>query len=791
MILKRTHFLAIVLTFITIIHLHAQTNLISNGTFTTTKTPWRTSTWNGGSSSLSGGGLLYTLTKAGSYPWDNKVYQEDIILEQGQRYVLSFDARSIEGNRNIRYGFYDTQKNSVGYAGDTTCLVTTTTSNYSLAFTMMSNTDYDVTFAFDCGLSSIDLWVDNVTLVKVTDNRIPEVIPVASPTIERRPLLAWHPALEAVTDYTIQISKSPIFDTLIVNQKVTDTSYTLLADLPISPIYWRVQGEDSYWSTNSFIVKDARIPTPEQYENPTYERQPTLKWSKPPVAVSSYTIEVATSPLFGSGNVLLINSVTDTFYTISASLPLGEIYWRVKAEDSDYSELSTFVVIDNRIPELIPYENPTYTRRPKLTWHSALGTVSAYQIQVATDPSFTSIEVLLAVSDTSYTCATDLPIGNIYWRVRGDDSEFSSTGTFEIKDIRIPKIIPVEPKLTENQRQPVSWNSVSGATTYTIQLSSSSLFSSFLASLSLSDTVFTPTANLTPGTIYCRVKSDLVDQWSDIEYFTVLSDTLPLLYRYNGQSVATRRPEFKWKSVSGATSYKIMYADNAGFVNASVIPTSDTSYVPTIDLADGSWYWKVSSSRDLNTFSPSDEVVIDLTQQDIPVIITEPLSQNVTGGESVSFTVEATGSAPFTYKWLKDGAEIANATEVFLTIENVTDADDGEYKCIVTNAFGSDTSSVAVLKVDMTNLVKLGFSSGDFSISLLGQGILYSGKLKDLLSVDIVDMRGRTIKRIQEVNENIRLAKKLNDSGMNTGSYILRVNLKNHKVSIKKFLYTK
>lgn len=787
MYVKNTIRYMLVIAGLFVLKLFAQSNQISDGTFSTqisfgqSTTPWKVNTWNGGSGAVSGGGLLYTLTKAGSNFWDNKVYQSGVSLEQGQRYVLSFKARGIEGSRSILFGFYDTQDNTVGYGGDTVgTIITTTTQTYTFAFTMMKSTDYDVTFAFECGLSSVDLWFDDVSLVKVTDNRIPEIIPVASPTIERRPVLSWHPALEAVSNYTIQISTSPNFDSLIVNQKVTDTTYNLLADLPIGTIYWRVQGDDSYWSSNNFIIKDARIPTPVQYENPTYERQPLLQWSKPPVTVSSYTIEISTDAAFGSGSILLINSVTDTFYSVSGSdLPLGEIYWRVKADDSQYSDVSSFVVLDNKIPVLIQYESPTYNRRPTLSWHPSLGTVSSYQIQIATDQSFTNPEVLLTVSDTFYTCLTDLPIGIVYWRVKGDDSEYSSLQTIWIKDSRIPKIIPVNPKLTENRRQPVLWNMVDGANSYTIQLSDNSAFSSFLASLSLSDTMFTPTADLPAGLVYCRVKSDLVDQWSDVEYFTVLSDTLPILFRYNGNSVASRRPQFRWKSVSGATSYKIMYADNSGFTNASVIPVSDTLYSPAIDLADGSWFWKVSSSRDLNAYSPVDEVVIDMNVV-VPVITSQPQSVIKTEGENAAFSIEVQGGESFVYSWYKNGNLLTGSNSNSLLINNLTFNDSGStIFCIVSNANGADTSDVAVLSVQKaTPIFTQSLNTKTVSINVVGMGKIFSGNTKDIRKISVIDMKGRTLYSINGLEESMTIGGSGKRACLANGMYLLSVKLR-------------
>ena len=45
-----------------------------------------------------------------------------------------------------------------------------------------------------------------------------------------------------------------------------------------------------------------------------------------------------------------------------------------------------------------------------------------------------------------------------------------------------------------------------------------------------------------------------------------------------------------------------------------------------------------------------------------PAITTQPLSQTVTVGQTASFSVTVTGTAPFTYEWQKNNANISGAT---------------------------------------------------------------------------------------------------------------------------------
>jgi endonuclease/exonuclease/phosphatase family metal-dependent hydrolase len=83
-----------------------------------------------------------------------------------------------------------------------------------------------------------------------------------------------------------------------------------------------------------------------------------------------------------------------------------------------------------------------------------------------------------------------------------------------------------------------------------------------------------------------------------------------------------------------------------------------------------------------------------------PVINTQPMGQNVNVGDSPTFSVTASGTAPLSYQWLFGGTNIAGATTNTYTHANVQTNDAGNYSVIVTNIAGSVTSSVAKLTIN-------------------------------------------------------------------------------------------
>lgn len=63
-------------------------------------------------------------------------------------------------------------------------------------------------------------------------------------------------------------------------------------------------------------------------------------------------------------------------------------------------------------------------------------------------------------------------------------------------------------------------------------------------------------------------------------------------------------------------------------------------------------------------------------------------------------SVTATGTSSLSYQWVKDEADVSGATNASLTLNNVQTNQAGNYAVIITNTYGSVTSSVAVLTVN-------------------------------------------------------------------------------------------
>jgi hypothetical protein len=93
-----------------------------------------------------------------------------------------------------------------------------------------------------------------------------------------------------------------------------------------------------------------------------------------------------------------------------------------------------------------------------------------------------------------------------------------------------------------------------------------------------------------------------------------------------------------------------------------------------------------------------------LTVIQTPSILTQPVSvTNIAPCPLITFSVEATGSAPLIYQWRKDNMNLSNTTNIAgadsatLSLSNASKSSEGTYTVTITNAYGCVTSAPATL----------------------------------------------------------------------------------------------
>jgi hypothetical protein len=82
-----------------------------------------------------------------------------------------------------------------------------------------------------------------------------------------------------------------------------------------------------------------------------------------------------------------------------------------------------------------------------------------------------------------------------------------------------------------------------------------------------------------------------------------------------------------------------------------------------------------------------------------PLILAQPPSLGVVGGQDATLTVEVTGTEPLRYQWRFNDASLAAGTNATLIITNTQPRHEGEYRVTVMNRAGVAVSDIALLTV--------------------------------------------------------------------------------------------
>jgi Immunoglobulin I-set domain len=134
---------------------------------------------------------------------------------------------------------------------------------------------------------------------------------------------------------------------------------------------------------------------------------------------------------------------------------------------------------------------------------------------------------------------------------------------------------------------------------------------------------------------------------------------------------------------------------------AEIAGATSASYTTgTMALADDGSQFAV---RVGNAAGSVTSAAAGLTVQPMPLppsIAAQPQPASVGAGQTATFSVTASGTAPLSYQWRRNGNVIAGATAASFTTPAAASTDNGDiYSVVVGNAVGSVTSAGAILTV--------------------------------------------------------------------------------------------
>ena len=123
--------------------------------------------------------------------------------------------------------------------------------------------------------------------------------------------------------------------------------------------------------------------------------------------------------------------------------------------------------------------------------------------------------------------------------------------------------------------------------------------------------------------------------------------------------------------------------------------TASSLAVANVTAADAAGYTVVVSNSAATVTSAAAVLTVNTT----PVITTQPSSATVAVGQSVTFSVAASGNPAPTYQWSKNGTTINGATSPTLTFATAQLSDTGVYTVRAINSVGAAASTPAILAI--------------------------------------------------------------------------------------------
>jgi photosystem II stability/assembly factor-like uncharacterized protein/transposase-like protein len=248
-----------------------------------------------------------------------------------------------------------------------------------------------------------------------------------------------------------------------------------------------------------------------------------------------------------------------------------------------------------------------------LTWNSVTGS-STYRVQLSTSFTFAN-----TVVDDSTVASALKAIGPLststtyYWRVNAKNSGGTSAWSDIWSFSTVPPaagaptlISPTNSATNQPLTTSLTWNAVTGASTYRIQLSTSFTFTNTVVDDSTVASALKAIGTLsTSTTYYWRINAKNAggtSAWSDIWSFATVPPAAGAPTLVSPTNSATNQPlsmSLTWNPVAGAATYRVQLSTSASFASTVIDDSLLTSISQSVGplSANSTYYWRVNTSN--------------------------------------------------------------------------------------------------------------------------------------------------------------------------------------------------
>lgn len=386
-----------------------------------------------------------------------------------------------------------------------------------------------------------------------------------------------------------------------------------------------------------------------------------LKW-RPYPGAAVYRYQLATASDFNESSIIENNTTgaLDSGQTDITLIDGSTYYWRVKSDNSSWSEVFTMIARDIQFQNM-PIDDSSTSTKPNFSWWGHLAGATGYNLEVSRMREFgTLVDGPVITAELNYSWPQALDGNTVYyWRVKSDLSDVPST-TFEFTtDAKADVIYPVN---NDNNFMPeyIAWKALDNASVYNVEIATDTTFVSPTFSGDFTESSYTFQAgDIEPNTqYYIRVDSDVAAGWSDVKAF--FTNATPILTTpVDGATNVGLIKKFIWESYDGASNYEIQVSETADFATTAIDEiVTEVEYISSFELEFGtSYFWRVQADdlgwNGSNAFTTVNE-------DELNVINLEEPANNDTGISIRPECVWGSNASDYYMFYLSDTADFSN-----------------------------------------------------------------------------------------------------------------------------------